>query len=305
VNLVGDLNLLVALQALLEERNVTKAGGRIGMGQPAMSAALARLRRHATQHTFDDELLLRVGRRYELTPLAQQLLPLVQETVELAERTFTAGQGFRPEPGGRTFTVTMSDCALASLGDPLIKAVRRQGHDVHLDVEVLPADVDASTLRVLALRRDLLVLPLGHQVPGRAQRLCTDDIVRVGDAGNPRLDDDKVSLDTLAALPHAVSPLHLHIMVIFSPFVADEQHPAISRLSSHSIAACGRSPRPNGPVLTPHWGGHVIPSAVATSRPPAGARSDPRTRQLQATRVLTHRRLPAPKPALSRPGRSH
>lgn len=46
-----DLNLVVALRALLEERNVTRAGQRVGLSQPAMSAALARLRRH-----FDDDL---------------------------------------------------------------------------------------------------------------------------------------------------------------------------------------------------------------------------------------------------------
>lgn len=57
VNLASlDLNLVVALRALLQERNVTRAYQRIGLSQPAMSAALARLRRH-----FDDDLLARVG----------------------------------------------------------------------------------------------------------------------------------------------------------------------------------------------------------------------------------------------------
>ena len=59
-----DLNLLVALRALLEEANVTRAGERIGMGQSTMSSALARLRT-----VFQDELLVRIGRDYELTPL--------------------------------------------------------------------------------------------------------------------------------------------------------------------------------------------------------------------------------------------
>jgi len=57
-----DLNLLVALHALLHERNVTRAGESIGLSQPAMSAALGRLRRH-----FGDELLTRDGRHYALT----------------------------------------------------------------------------------------------------------------------------------------------------------------------------------------------------------------------------------------------
>ena len=58
-----DANLLLSLHALLEERNLTHAGERMTMSQPAMSGALARLRKH-----FDDELLVRVGRGFELSP---------------------------------------------------------------------------------------------------------------------------------------------------------------------------------------------------------------------------------------------
>src|ERR1700757_4339413 len=71
-----DLNLLVALKALLEEGNVTKAGAKIGKSQPAMSTALARLRRH-----YKDELLVRVGRDYELPPFAKTLVPSVRRTL--------------------------------------------------------------------------------------------------------------------------------------------------------------------------------------------------------------------------------
>ena len=63
-----DLNLLVSLDALLQERSVTRAAARMGLSQPALSASLARLRRH-----FGDELLSRVGNEYRLTPLAVQL----------------------------------------------------------------------------------------------------------------------------------------------------------------------------------------------------------------------------------------
>ena len=64
-----DLNLLVTLEALLRERNVTRAGHVLGASQPAMSAALARLR-----DMFGDQLLMRVGREYRLTPLARDLI---------------------------------------------------------------------------------------------------------------------------------------------------------------------------------------------------------------------------------------
>ena len=57
-----DLNLLVSLDALLQERSVTRAAARMGLSQPALSASLARLRRH-----FGDELLSRAGNEYRLT----------------------------------------------------------------------------------------------------------------------------------------------------------------------------------------------------------------------------------------------
>ena len=69
-----DLNLLVALDALLRECNVTQAGNRLNLSQPAMSGALARLRSH-----FQDELLVSVGRRMVRTPLGDELVQPVRE----------------------------------------------------------------------------------------------------------------------------------------------------------------------------------------------------------------------------------
>lgn len=63
-----DLNLLVALDALLTHRNVTRAAEQLNLSQSALSGALARLREH-----FDDELVVQIGRRMEPTPLARTL----------------------------------------------------------------------------------------------------------------------------------------------------------------------------------------------------------------------------------------
>src|SRR6478609_1665007 len=86
-----DLNLLVNLDALLEERNVTKAGRRLAISQPAMSQALRRLRRH-----FQDPLLVRNGRHYDLTALARALQDEVTLTCRLAARVFSAQAWFDP-----------------------------------------------------------------------------------------------------------------------------------------------------------------------------------------------------------------
>src|SRR3954447_20955369 len=84
-----DLNLLVSLDALLQQRSVTRAAAQMGLSQPALSASLARLRRH-----FDDELLTRVGNEYRLTPLAVQLRELVRIAMTGVERVFTAQPEF-------------------------------------------------------------------------------------------------------------------------------------------------------------------------------------------------------------------
>src|ERR1700677_2703457 len=95
-----DLNLMVALKALLEEGNVTKAGAKIGKRQPAMSTALARLRRH-----YQDELLVRISRDSELTPFARALVPSVQQTMQSVELTLGTGRRFDPANSEHTFRI--------------------------------------------------------------------------------------------------------------------------------------------------------------------------------------------------------
>ena len=88
-----DLNLLVALDALLTERNVTRAAEQISLGQPAMSAALARLRKW-----FNDPLLVRQGRGYVLTTLAESLQQPVRDAIGAAEAVLGGARGLRPHP---------------------------------------------------------------------------------------------------------------------------------------------------------------------------------------------------------------
>ena len=91
-----DLNLLVALDALLRECNVTQAGNRLNLSQPAMSGALARLRSH-----FQDELLVSVGRRMVRTPLGDELVEPVREILLQVRGTLEARSGFDPATSTR------------------------------------------------------------------------------------------------------------------------------------------------------------------------------------------------------------
>ncbi len=123
-----DLNLLLSLKVLLEEGNVTRAGQRLELSQPAMSAALARLRRR-----FDDELLVRAGRDYVLTPFARELLPEVQHSVRLLSRALQLEDDFDPCESVRTFRLSMSDYAIAVVHEPLLRLIGSTAPGVRLD----------------------------------------------------------------------------------------------------------------------------------------------------------------------------
>jgi DNA-binding transcriptional LysR family regulator len=180
--LSADLNLLVALDALLQERNVTRAGARIGVSQSAMSSALSRLRRQ-----FDDELLVRVGTRYELTPLAQVLTGRVSEVLRLIEKTLSSQPTFDPSSSTREFRVVGSDYALTLLTPYLMSMLQQQAPQVKLRLEsVRPIAVDSpeELLRTV----DLLLIPRGHFTGLPVKDLFRDRWVCVTGADNARAD---------------------------------------------------------------------------------------------------------------------
>jgi DNA-binding transcriptional LysR family regulator len=193
-----DLNLLIALGALLEERNLTRAGEKTNMSQPAMSGALARLRRH-----FDDELLVRDGRHYQLTPLAQRLLPGVRDALRQVERTLEARPRFDPATSGRTFSLAMSDYAVTVLVDPLLRRAREVAPGVGLTVSPLPPDLQESDRGLL--QHDLVIGPVGLAFPGESEEIFRDRYVCITDPGNPRLDGGALTLADFVELPQAVA----------------------------------------------------------------------------------------------------
>lgn len=105
-----DLNLVVALDALLQERSVTAAARRAGLGQPAMSHALARLRA-----LLGDELLVRSGRVMEPTSRAVELADPVREALLQLRSAFRERRPFVPETADRTFFLGMTDYTEALL----------------------------------------------------------------------------------------------------------------------------------------------------------------------------------------------
>jgi DNA-binding transcriptional LysR family regulator len=146
-----DLNLLVVLDVLLEERNVTRAAERLHIGQSAASGALARLREY-----FGDELLVPVGRALALTPLAASLVEPVRDTLLRARATIARRPGFDAATAERRFSICASDYVTTVMLGAAVGRIAALAPGLVLDIRSHQADVFEKFERGSI---DLLVLP--------------------------------------------------------------------------------------------------------------------------------------------------
>lgn len=189
-----DLNLLVTLDVLLRERNVTRSATKLGIGQPAASAALAKLRAH-----FDDELLFRTGRHYELTPLAAQLITHTGPALAGVRRVFEASTTFQPATADREFRLIVSDYTTTVLGEVLAQRLAAHAPKVHVRLEqTTSAAVDNAGELLKTV--DGFLLPHGHIVAAESVELFTDEWVCVVSSDN-RSVGDTVTRENLRDLP--------------------------------------------------------------------------------------------------------
>lgn len=122
-----NLNLLVALDALLAEAHVGRAARKIGLSQPAASHSLKQLR-----ELFSDELLVRVGSRMELTPRANALRESVGEMLRRVD-SLLVPDSFEPHRSSRRFRVMLHDHVAALLVPALVKRIQQEAPRVRLD----------------------------------------------------------------------------------------------------------------------------------------------------------------------------
>lgn len=164
-----DLNLLVALEALLTERSVSLAGRRVHLKQPAMSAALNRLRRH-----FKDDLLVNIGRQMTLTPLAESLIEPVREALRQIESTilFPPEKRFDPGTSSRMFSILASDDVVDSFIGPALRNLERLAPKVSFELR-FPIDEPPEALhRGLA---DLVIVQEPYASADHPRRALFDD----------------------------------------------------------------------------------------------------------------------------------
>ncbi|WP_290702901.1 LysR family transcriptional regulator [Amphritea sp.] len=130
-----DLNLLVYLDVLLRERNVTRSASLLGITQPAMSNGLRRLR-----DTFSDPLLVRTGEGMAPTERAQALQPLLRQILSSVEQVIEPSSAFDASSSDRVFRIMTSDYGEATLLPRLLKRLRKEAPDIVLDI-LTPSDM--------------------------------------------------------------------------------------------------------------------------------------------------------------------
>jgi DNA-binding transcriptional LysR family regulator len=210
-----DMNLLPTLDALLRERNVTRAAEKLGISQPSASGALARLRRH-----FDDELLYRTGNRYQLTPLGAQLLGHTGQALAGVRRVFDSTTDYDAAGSDREFRLVMHDYSAMVIADLLLRQFRDRAPraSVHLE-QTVGSIVDGTADRLLSV--DGAVLPRGLLPDDGAVDLFEDRWVCIASA-----DSD---VEELTKTDVVKSPW------VFSHDRATGDTPAARILSAHRI----------------------------------------------------------------------
>jgi LysR family transcriptional regulator, nod-box dependent transcriptional activator len=192
-----DLNLLVALHALLDEKNITLAGKRVHLTQSAMSGALARLRQF-----FGDELLVQVGRKMVPTPLGESLIEPVREILIKVKATVEARPGFDPKTSTRRFSMMMSDFCVTALMIDVTQRAETLAPGVSF--EILSNNVEEPHEFLDRADVDLLVMPDHLLTRGHPQEiLFEDDFVCIAWNGNDAV-GESLTLEQYLELGHVI-----------------------------------------------------------------------------------------------------
>ena len=193
-----DLNLLKALEALIDERNVTRAASRLGVTQPAMSSMLTRLR-----DTFEDPLFVRASRGIVPTHRALELVgPLKHVMSEIS--TLLSASAFDPLTARQTFSIAATDYALRAVALPLIGVLKRQAPNLRLSF--VSVEDDQTQARLERAEIDLALVAPDRTSPDlHARELFVEHYVCAIRKDHPAIRDGKrLTLDQFCSLEHAL-----------------------------------------------------------------------------------------------------
>jgi len=195
-----DLNLLVTLEALLAERNVTKAAARLHLSQPAVSAQLNRLR-----VLFDDPLLIPAQRGMTPTARALELVDPLRHALDQVRTTLGAHRTFDPAKGELLVTIACTDYVETAIVKPLVVWLRTAAPGVrvsvrHLDLQRLDAQLQHG-------EADLAIMtPAAANPRLRSRHLFDESYVLIGRRDHPKL-RGPLTVEQFAELDHVIVSL--------------------------------------------------------------------------------------------------
>lgn len=192
-----NLNLLVALLALLEERSVSRAANRVYLSQSAMSGVLSRLREH-----YNDPLLMPSGRGLALSPFAESLIEPLRTVIDEIETVVRATAGFDPGTSQRRFTLVTSDYMIQTLLPFAMALICERAPGVSLEVAMPAGNMDANLNRGDI---DLIITPFSFiSASSNSELFCEEDMVAVVSANNQLVGAD-LDLETFRSLRRVVT----------------------------------------------------------------------------------------------------
>ncbi len=196
-----DLNLLVAFEALYTEQSVTAAAQRLHVGQPAMSAALGRLR-----SLFADDLFVRIGREMKPTAKAEAIAPQVLAALGMIRATIVELQMFDPAQSSRAFTLATSDYFASLILPGLLQTLQEQAPNV--DLRLVTVEKESF---VELLENGVIDVAMGTfvELPTHIlqEPLLFERFVGICRAEHPALDAGRVSLSRFLQFSHVLFTL--------------------------------------------------------------------------------------------------
>jgi LysR family transcriptional regulator, nod-box dependent transcriptional activator len=228
-----DLNLLVALDALLTYRNVTRAAEQLNLSQSALSGALARLREH-----FDDELVVQIGRRMEPTPLARTLAEPLHEILLKTKSLVTTTPSFDPRTSNRRISMIASDYSTEVLMLDLLPEIAHEAPGIKVTLEEHTSETFERFNRG---EINLRIIPKSFAFDGHPhEHLFEERYVCVAWKENKEI-GDMLTLDQYQSLQHVVRFSRGALQTTFDQQVLDQA--GLSRQAAVSVPLFTLVPR--------------------------------------------------------------
>ena len=191
-----DLNLFIAFDVIYTEKNLTKSGQVLGITQPAVSNALARLR-----DLFNDELFIRTSRGMIPTPVANQLIGDIRNALSLIQNTISVSEKFDPSTAEMTFKISIGDTSEYRLLPLLIKELAEIAPRVKVETYLTPRKDAPRELASGAIDFSIDP-PLQSDQHLKHEKIYQEDYVMIVRKDHPILDKEKITIDDYLDLSH-------------------------------------------------------------------------------------------------------